>query len=117
MTNEPSQEIANMEGAAALPRSNGELVFEAPWEGRAFGIGVELNETGLYPWRAFRDGLVKEIERNEAGDETPAYYELWLTTLEKLLLERGVLTPEELEQRTAEYASGVRDDDWDHDQH
>ncbi|HEX5368427.1 MAG TPA: nitrile hydratase accessory protein [Dehalococcoidia bacterium] len=115
MTNEPSQEIANMDGAAALPRSNGELVFEAPWEGRAFGIGVELNETGHYPWRAFRDGLVKEIEANQAGGPTSSYYELWLTALEKLLLDKGVLNREELEERTAEYASGARDDDWDHD--
>ena len=35
--------IANMEGSAALPRKNGELVFEAPWEGRAFGIAVALS--------------------------------------------------------------------------
>ena len=117
MTNEPSQEIANMEGAAALPRSNGELVFEAPWEGRAFGIGVELNEAGVYPWRRFRDGLGREIDDDQSAGKESAYYELWLTTLEKLLLDQGVLTPEELEQRTAEYATGERDDDWDHEHH
>jgi nitrile hydratase accessory protein len=117
MTNEPSQDISNMDGAAALPRSNGELVFEAPWEGRAFGIGVELNESGLYPWRTFRDGLVREIDQDQANGQTASYYEVWLTTLEKLLIDKGVLTPEELEERTAEYASGVRDDDWDHDHH
>ena len=26
------------EGPAAPPRSNGELVFEAPWEARLFGV-------------------------------------------------------------------------------
>ena len=36
---EPDREIANMPGEAALPRRNWELVFNALWEGRAFGIG------------------------------------------------------------------------------
>ena len=31
-------------GAAAPPRSNGELVFEAPWESRSFGMAVALSE-------------------------------------------------------------------------
>lgn len=117
MTNEPSTEITSMEGVEALPRSNGELVFEAPWEGRAFGIAVQLNQQGLYPWRAFRDGLVSEIGAAEADDDGHGYYERWLATLESLLLEQGIVTPEELAQRTEEYASGARDDDWDHDHH
>jgi nitrile hydratase accessory protein len=117
MTNEPSQEVTGMEGTEALPRSNGELVFEAPWEGRAFGIAVNLNQQGLYPWRTFRDGLVQEIGSAEAGGEEDHYYEHWLATLQKLLLDQGVLSEEELAQRTEEYASGARDDDWDHDHH
>ena len=34
--------IANLDRSAALPRKNGELVFQAPWEGRAFGMAVVL---------------------------------------------------------------------------
>ncbi len=117
MAEEPSLEIANMEGGAALPRSNGELVFEAPWEGRAFGMAVALNEGGLYPWRAFRDGLVEEIAHDEGAGEPTTYYERWLATLEALLVQQGVVTPEELERRAAEYASGERSDDWDPDHH
>src|SRR4051794_27557746 len=58
--------IGEMDGDVALPRSNGELVFEAPWEGRAFGLAVALNERGIYEWRAFRDQLVAEIKEHEA---------------------------------------------------
>jgi hypothetical protein len=29
-----------MEGTAALPRQNDELVFNAPWESRALGMAV-----------------------------------------------------------------------------
>src|SRR5207302_9267381 len=54
-------EIANLEGPSALPRKNGELVFEAPWEGRAFGIAVALSERGTYGWDEFRERLVERL--------------------------------------------------------
>ena len=115
MAGEPNPQIAEMDGSAALPRSNGELVFEAPWEGRAFGIAVSLNERGVYPWRSFRDALVDQIAGDEAAATGTTYYERWLASLETLLLRRGLVTQEELDARTAEYASGERADDWDPD--
>ena len=51
------QRIASMDQQIALPRKNGELVFEAPWEARAFGLAVALNDSGLYPWRDFSQRL------------------------------------------------------------
>jgi nitrile hydratase accessory protein len=101
--------IGLMDGAAALPRSNGELVFEAPWEGRAFGIAVALNDVGLYDWDEFRERLIAEIDVDQDGP----YYERWLSALEKLIVARGFATPEELDVRTREYATGERDDDHD----
>jgi nitrile hydratase accessory protein len=98
-----SREISEPEGAP-LPRKNGELVFEAPWEGRAFGLAVALNDAGHYPWDAFRDHLIANI------DDERAYYDSWLSALEKLLLERGVIDPAELEERTNAIRSGERDD-------
>lgn len=117
MAADPSPEITGMEGETALPRSNGELVFEAPWEGRAFGIAVALNEQSAYPWRSFRDTLVERIAADEAGAVPSTYYERWLASLETLLLGQGLLTKDELDARTAEYARGERDDDWDPDHH
>ena len=43
-------EVANMEGDEALPRKNGELVFDSEWEGRVFGLAVALNDRGLPSW-------------------------------------------------------------------
>jgi nitrile hydratase accessory protein len=114
---EPNPEITTMEGEVALPRSNGELVFEAPWEGRAFGIAVALNEQAVYPWRSFRDALVDHIAADEAAARDTTYYERWLASLETLLLERGLVTQAELDARHAEYESGERSDDWDPDHH
>ena len=105
MTSSPDRRIANMVGSSALPRKNGELVFEAPWEGRAFGIAVALGDQGLYEWRDFSQRLAAEIV--DTPDESrSSYYEQWLAALEKLALEKGLLTREELERRTDELASG-----------
>ena len=103
--------IAAMSGDASLPRKNGELVFEAPWEGRAFGLAVAMNEDGLYDWGDFREKLAAEIASAERHGAEAVYYERWLASLEKLAVERGFVTAAELDTRTQEYASGARDDD------
>jgi nitrile hydratase accessory protein len=97
-------QVAALDGPAALPRRNGELVFEAPWEGRAFGMAVLLNERGAYAWEEFRDRLVDRI-----GSGRQPYYESWLDALESLVLARGLVAPGELEARAAEYRELRRD--------
>ena len=66
--------------------------------------GVGGNEKGTYDWNAFRDRLVAEIV--EGGSE---YYPSWLNALESLLISRGVVTPEQIDQRAAEYRNLERD--------
>src|SRR5215510_11709025 len=119
MTSQPDPAVANMEGAEALPRKNGELVFEELWEGRAFGMAAALNEQGTYAWREFRDQLVEEIKSAEAGGDDSSYYERFLAAFEKLVVAKGLVKPDELETRTEEYASGGRSDfdEDDHDHH
>jgi nitrile hydratase accessory protein len=95
------RQIADLEG---LPRKNGELIFQAPWQGRAFGLAVVLNEKGAYQWNDFRAGLVDEIAKGE-----PEYYESWLNALQALLLARGMVTHDEIEERAAEYQALERD--------
>lgn len=96
--------IANLDRSAALPRKNGELVFQAPWEGRAFGMAVVLNEKGAYPWDDFRVRLVEKI-----AEGSPEYYESWLSAFESLLIDSGVVSAEELHRRAAEYSALERD--------
>ncbi|HET7467262.1 MAG TPA: nitrile hydratase accessory protein [Candidatus Dormibacteraeota bacterium] len=96
--------IAYLDGEAALPRKNGELVFQAPWEGRAFGLAVVLSDKGAYAWDEFRATLAKQIA---AGGEH--YYESWLDALESVLLSHGIVTNDEVTQRAAEYEALERD--------
>ena len=117
LKNGADPEVANMEGVEALPRRNGELVFEALWEGRVFGMAVALNDQGVYPWGAFRDQLVERIAEADASNDPSTYYERFLAAFERLALARGLITRDELDRRTEEYASGERDDFEDGDDH
>ena len=106
----PDPRITMMDTQVALPRQNGTLVFEAPWEARAFGLAVALNEAGVYPWRDFSQILAAETAAMEAQGTTASYYERWLEVLEKLAIARGLVTIEELDARTAAYAFSAHDE-------
>jgi nitrile hydratase len=106
----PIREIADMQGAEALPRKNGELVFDHAWEARVFGLTLSMHERQLFDWNEFRDELIEEIgEADRVGSES-TYYERWLEAFEHLLVEKGLLSHEELNARLAEFTSGQRDD-------
>ncbi len=112
------QRISNMDEEIALPRKNGELIFEAPWEARAFGLAVALNEQGMYPWRDFSQELAKEIATAESANEASTYYERWLATLESLVFSSGLVTKAELEAMVLEQARhDAHEHDHDHDGH
>ena len=51
----------DVEGPAAPPRSNGELVFAEPWEGRAFGLTLALVHGGTISYETFRTALIERI--------------------------------------------------------
>ena len=97
MTRLASPGATAMTGAAALPRRNGELVFDAPWQGRVFGMALALVERLGLAWTEFQQRLIREIA---AHPDTP-YYQCWLAALERLVLDHGLATANELEQARA----------------
>lgn len=92
-----------LDGVAAPPRSNGELIFEAPWESRVFGMTAALCERGTISWDEFRDALVAEIGAWErGGDREPwCYYARWLAALERLLATKGLCAAADVGARAA----------------
>ena len=79
-----------------LPRDNGELVFDAPWEARALAIAVALVEKLGLDWDAFRHRLMSAI----ADEPDRPYYESWGVALESLVLAHGLATPDVLDGAT-----------------
>ena len=90
-------EVADMEGVGALPRRSGELIFHDHWECRAFALGVALHEQGEFIWDDFRQHLIASISADDKTSEIidpsgPGYYEHWLAALEKMLIEKSLIT-------------------------
>jgi nitrile hydratase accessory protein len=103
--------IPAMEGDVAIPRKNGEPVFEAPWQSRAFGMVVGLHKAGLYPWDDFKELLIDEIAAGPcvaAPPDSPEYYYQWVEAFLRLLVKKGILDKEEIETRTTQFRTGIR---------
>ncbi|MGI8329853.1 nitrile hydratase accessory protein [Actinomadura scrupuli] len=78
----------DIEGPAAPPRANGELVFAEPWESRAFGMAVALHEAGVFTWPRFQSAMIARIAAWEAAPAEGQcwnYYQHWLGALEDVL--------------------------------
>jgi nitrile hydratase accessory protein len=110
--------VLDVDGPAAPPRSNGELVFGAPWESRAFGLVLALNAGGTFEWEDFRLQLIQAIsdwEREHDPEEEWSYYRCWLVALERLLAERGLVRTGDMVARTREFAARPHGHDHRHD--
>jgi cobaltochelatase CobN len=102
--------LAALGPAAGIPRKNGELVFEAPWQGRAFGLAVALSESGVFAWEDFRQALIAEIGAAETRGGEFRYYDAWLAALERVLAARAVVTGGELDETTFQFEFGERNE-------
>ena len=56
----------------SLPRDNGDLVFDAPWQARALAIAVALVDRLDLPWDAFRHRLMAKIAETRNAPLTRA---------------------------------------------
>jgi hypothetical protein len=90
-------QLADLDGALAavapLPRSNGELVFDQPWQGRALGMGIVALERAGVSLVEFSGFLADAVARHGYDPAEPAadaYYEAWLDALEVALRGRGL---------------------------
>ena len=91
-----ADDLTRLTGAAAPPRDNGTLAFQAPWEGRALALAVALVERLEIPWDEFRKCLIASI----ADQPDRPYYESWAAALEQLVLDRELTTHEALDAAT-----------------
>lgn len=91
----------DVDGPAAPPRSNGELVFSAPWERRVFGVTMALVESGVFDYETFRQRLITAI----GASSTDQYWSSWAEALEGLLGDLGIFDIAVLDRRAHQYLS------------
>lgn len=108
--------VLDVEGPAAPPRSNGELVFAEPWESRAFGLAMTLHAGGVFEWEDFRQHLIRAVAEAERDHDEPfGYYRCWLLALERVLDDKGVVGGEEVLRRARELETRPAGHDHGHD--
>ena len=94
-------DMGGQQGFGPVLLEEKEPLFHAPWESRAMAITVAMGASGQWNIdlsRAARESLPPAIYLSSS------YYEIWIRALEKLMLERGMVTQAELasgEQRTS----------------
>jgi nitrile hydratase beta subunit len=97
-------DLGGMHGFGPVVREKDEPVFHAEWERRTFGLLTATLALGRYNIDEFRHA----IERMDPADYLESsYYEHWLHAIETLLIEKGVITKQELTARAAELAKGA----------
>jgi len=95
-------EIREMAGPAALPRLNGDLVFEEPWQGRAMGTAIGATQHVGLDWDEFRSRLIAAI----ADQPDRPYYDSWVVALEGLVVDLELLTTPDIDTRAAHLRNG-----------
>lgn len=93
----------DLTGDAAPPTANGEIVFEAPWQSRVFGMARALSEQGVFTWDEFREKLIQQISDNTDEGEYH-YFDHFLEALTRLLTERQLCREEDLSALAGTYA-------------
>jgi len=89
-------DLLDVDGVAAPPRRNGELVFDAPWQSRVFGLAAAIVETSFDGNREpFRQQLIRAI----ADDPERDYWDSWTVALEELVVTNGLLDELSIERR------------------
>lgn len=96
--------LARLEG---IPRDSEGPVFRAPWEAQAFGLTLALHARGVFSWQEWTEALSAEIRAATSAhgpDDGSRYYQCWLAALEKLVVSKGEVAPDDL---------ALRKDEWD----
>lgn len=94
-------DLGGAQGFGPVAPEPEEPVFHADWERRAFALTLAMGGTGTWTLDMARQAR----ERIPPADYlSSTYYEIWLKGLERLLVEKGLATAEELASGTSRRA-------------
>jgi nitrile hydratase len=91
-------DLGGMQGFGPVEREEHEPVFHAPWEAAVLAMMRASGGRGLFNIDEFRHA----IERMRPAHYLSAtYYEKWLDGITRLLIEKGVVSEQEMQARAA----------------
>ena len=88
-----AHDLGGMHGFGPVDAEPDEPVFHAAWEQRAFGLTLAMGA-----WRRWNLDMMRSAREQMPPAEALAtsYYEHWMFGLERMLVEHGLVEPEEL---------------------
>ena len=90
-------DIGGMQGLGPVTREADEPIFHAEWEKRVFALMVSTLGGGAFNAGEFRHAVNERIDQSQYL--TLDYYERWIQGIEMLLIEKGLITQDELKNR------------------
>ncbi len=86
-------DMGGMHGFGAMPRQDNEPVFNADWERTVFGLMM----AGMGTLQVNLDFVRSQMEATPPAEYVKlSYYQLWLHTLEKMAVDKGAVSAEDL---------------------
>jgi nitrile hydratase len=87
-------DVGGMQGFGAVDPRDDPAPFHDDWEAHVFALEAALDDYGLFNTDEFRDA----IERMAPADYLAAsYYERWFAAIRTLLVEKGIVSREEMD--------------------
>lgn len=86
-------DMGGLHGFGPVQLEENEPLFHAPWERRALGLTLAMGATGQ--WNIDQSRSARESLPPATYLGSP-YYRIWILGLERLMLQRGLVTDEEL---------------------
>ena len=85
-------------------------VFSEPWQAQAFALTLQLHAAGWFSWQEWSRYLAETIRTDGRPDESgnDPYYRHWLTALEKLVMDKQLLSETEHRQRQQDWDDAAR---------
>ena len=86
-------DMGGLQGFGPVAPEAGEPLFHAPWERQALALTLAMGATGQWnidQSRAVRESLPPALYLGSG------YYRIWIEALERLMLQRGLVQPDEL---------------------
>lgn len=97
-------DMGGMQGYGPIDIEQNEPVFHDDWERRMFSMFLAVFAGGHYNIDEFRHS----IERMDPADYLrTTYYEHWMSSMQRMLVEKGLVTEAEIDARMAELAKGA----------
>jgi nitrile hydratase accessory protein len=96
---------------ASVPHVDDEPDFAEPWQAKAFAMALSLHERGIFTWKEWADRLAAAVSAAQVGGDPDlgnTYYHHWLSALESVVVEKGLLEPSAIVARHAAWDRAAR---------